>query len=81
VKADADKGILPLKICEAVILKACNNFLHAKGLFPDSNDDDDDEMVFGDDDFPSAEDYAAEPAQQKKEIAARRSVTLTTPSR
>merc|ERR1712107_92878 len=48
VKTDADKGIFPLKIREAMILEA-NNFLRKKGLFPE----DDDECVFGDDDFPS----------------------------
>jgi len=51
VPANADKGIFPLKIREPMILEA-NNFLRAKGLFPDG-DDDSDEMVFGDDDFPS----------------------------
>jgi hypothetical protein len=51
VKADGDKNIFPLKIREPMILEA-NNFLRAKGLFPEDNDDDD-EMVFGDDDFPS----------------------------
>jgi len=52
VKANADKGIFPLKIREPMILEA-NNFLRKKGLFPDNDDDDDDECVFGDDDFPS----------------------------
>ena len=52
VKANADKGIFPLKIREPMILEA-NNFLRKLGLFPEDNDDDDDEMVFGDDDFPS----------------------------
>jgi len=52
VMADADKGIFPLKIREAMIVEA-NNFLRKNGLFPE-DDDDDDEMVFGDDDFPSA---------------------------
>merc|ERR1719253_288493 len=65
VKADADKGIFPLKIRESMILEA-NNFLRARGLFPDNDDDDDDEMVFGDDDFPQADDYAAEPAQEEE---------------
>merc|ERR1719253_325498 len=65
VKADADKGIFPLKIRESMILEA-NNFLRARGLFPDNDDDDDDEMVFGDDDFPQANDYAAEPAQEEE---------------
>merc|ERR1712084_207684 len=51
VKANADKGIFPLKIREPMILEA-NNFLRKKGLFPE-DDSDDDEMVFGDDDFPS----------------------------
>merc|ERR1712151_214600 len=51
VKANADKGVFPLKIREPMILEA-NNFLRKKGLFPEDNDDDD-EMVFGDDDFPS----------------------------
>merc|ERR1712066_479176 len=48
VKANADKGIFPLKIREPMILEA-NNFLRKKGLFPE-DDSDDDEMVFGDDD-------------------------------
>jgi len=52
VKANADKGIFPLKIREPMILEA-NNFLRKLGLFPEDNDDSDDEMVFGDDDFPS----------------------------
>jgi len=52
VKANADKGIFPLKIRESMIVEA-NNFLRKRGLFPE-DDDDDDEMVFGDDDFPSA---------------------------
>lgn len=52
VKADADKGIFPLKIREPMILEA-NNFLRKKGLFPEDDGSDDDEMVFGDDDFPS----------------------------
>merc|ERR1719293_254365 len=52
VKADADKGVFPLKIREPMILEA-NNFLRGKGLFPEDNGDSDDEMVFGDDDFPS----------------------------
>merc|ERR1711972_1236745 len=51
VKANADKGVFPLKIREPMILEA-NNFLRQKGLFPEDNDDDDD-YVFGDDDFPS----------------------------
>merc|ERR1712187_398226 len=51
VMANADKGVFPLKIREPMILEA-NNFLRAKGLFPE-DDDDDDEMVFGEDDFPS----------------------------
>merc|ERR1740116_433582 len=51
VKANADKGIFPLKIREPMILEA-NNFLRKKGLFPEDSDSDD-EMVFGDDDFPS----------------------------
>merc|ERR1739846_190354 len=51
VKANADKGVFPLKIREPMILEA-NNFLRKKGLFPE-DDSDDDEMVFGDDDFPS----------------------------
>merc|ERR1712176_376059 len=51
VKANADKGIFPLKIREPMILEA-TNFLRKLGLFPD-NDSDSDEMVFGDDDFPS----------------------------
>merc|ERR1712048_1114764 len=51
VKANADKGVFPLKIREPMII-AANNFLRKKGLFPE-DDDDDDEMVFGDDDFPS----------------------------
>merc|ERR1719253_1798023 len=68
VKANADKGIFPLKIREPMILEA-NNFLRAKGLFPDVDDDSDDEMVFGDDDFPSAdvEDAAAEPSAEVEE--------------
>jgi len=52
VKANADKGIFPLKIRESMILSA-NNFLRSKGLFPDNDSDDDDDYVFGDDDFPS----------------------------
>jgi len=52
IKADPDKNIFPLKIREPLILEA-NNFLRAKGLFPEDNGDSDDEMVFGDDDFPS----------------------------
>merc|ERR1712113_1148115 len=40
VKANADKGIFPLKIREPMILEA-NNFLRKKGLFPDNDDDDD----------------------------------------
>eukprot|EP00933_Yihiella_yeosuensis_P023663 TRINITY_DN1840_c1_g1_i1.p1 TRINITY_DN1840_c1_g1~~TRINITY_DN1840_c1_g1_i1.p1 ORF type:complete len:443 (-),score=162.92 TRINITY_DN1840_c1_g1_i1:167-1495(-) len=52
VKTDADKGVFPLKIREPMILEA-NNFLRAKGLFPEDNGDSDDEFVFGDDDFPS----------------------------
>jgi len=52
VQADGDKNIFPLKIREPMILEA-NNFLRAKGLFPEDNGDSDDEMVFGDDDFPS----------------------------
>merc|ERR1719471_2520693 len=52
VKADADKGVFPLKIREAMIVEA-NNFLRKKGLFPDDDGDDDDDYVFGDDDFPS----------------------------
>merc|ERR1712187_155210 len=52
VKANADKGVFPLKIREPMIVEA-NNFLRKKGLFPEDDDDDDDEMVFGDDDFPS----------------------------
>jgi len=51
VKANADKGVFPLKIREPMIVEA-NNFLRTKGLFPE-DDSDDDEMVFGDDDFPS----------------------------
>merc|ERR1712151_1236549 len=51
VKANADKGVFPLKIREPMIL-AANNFLRKKGLFPE-DDSDDDEMVFGDEDFPS----------------------------
>jgi len=51
IPADSDKGIFPLKIREGLIMEG-NNFLRAKGLFPDG-DDDSDEMVFGDDDFPS----------------------------
>merc|ERR1719330_1800544 len=51
VKANADKGVFPLKIREPMILEA-NNFLRRRGLFPE-DDSDDDEMVFGDDDFPS----------------------------
>mmetsp|Transcript_93100 Transcript_93100/g.287293 ORF Transcript_93100/g.287293 Transcript_93100/m.287293 type:complete len:207 (+) Transcript_93100:64-684(+) len=51
VKANAEKGIFPLKIRESMIVEA-NNFLRKRGLFPEE-DDDDDEMVFGDDDFPS----------------------------
>merc|ERR1712125_239805 len=60
VKANSDKGVLPLKIREPMILEA-NNFLRKKGLFPE-DDSDDDEMVFGDDDFPSAENCEAEAA-------------------
>merc|ERR1712060_400972 len=52
VKANADKGIFPLKIREPMIVET-NNFLRKKGLFPEDDDDDDDEYVFGDDDFPS----------------------------
>jgi glutathione S-transferase len=52
IPANADKGIFPLKIREPLILEA-NNFLRAKGLFPEDMGDSDDEFVFGDDDFPS----------------------------
>jgi len=52
IPQNADKGVFPLKIREGLILEA-NNFLRAKGLFPEDDGDDDDEMVFGDDDFPS----------------------------
>lgn len=52
IPTDGDKNIFPLKIREGLILEA-NNFLRAKGLFPQDNGDSDDEMVFGDDDFPS----------------------------
>lgn len=52
IPANSDKGVFPLKIREGLILEA-NNFLRAKGLFPEDNGDDDDEMIFGDDDFPS----------------------------
>jgi len=52
IPTDADKGIFPLKIREGLILEA-NNFLRAKGLFPEDNGDSDDDFVFGDDDFPS----------------------------
>jgi hypothetical protein len=52
IPTDSDKGVFPLKIRESLILEA-NNFLRARGLFPEDNGDDDDEMVFGDDDFPS----------------------------
>lgn len=51
VLADADRGIFSRKIREAMIIEA-NNFLRARGLFPE-DDEDDDDMVFGDDDFPS----------------------------
>jgi len=53
IPANADKGVFPLKIREGLILEA-NNFLRAKGLFPEDDGDSDDDMVFGDDDFPSA---------------------------
>merc|ERR1719188_948537 len=52
VKANADKGVFPLKIREPMIVEA-NNFLRKKGLFPEDDGDDDEEYVFGDDDFPS----------------------------
>jgi len=52
VKANAEKGVFPLKIREPMIREA-NDFLRKKGLFPEDNDDDDDECIFGDDDFPS----------------------------
>jgi len=52
VATNADKGVFPLKIREPMILEA-NNFLRAKGLFPEDKDSDDDDPVFGDDDFPS----------------------------
>merc|ERR1712151_1158033 len=52
IVTDADKGVFPLKIREALLLEA-NNFLRKKGLFPEDNGDDDDDYVFGDDDFPS----------------------------
>jgi len=52
VKTDADKGVFPLKIREAMILEA-NNYLRKKGLFPEDDGDSDDDFVFGDDDFPS----------------------------
>merc|ERR1712083_228768 len=51
VATNSDKNVFPLKIREPMILEA-NNFLRAKGLFPEDKDDSD-EMVFGDDDFPS----------------------------
>jgi hypothetical protein len=51
IPADPNKGIFPLKFRESLIMES-NNFLRAKGLFPDA-DDDSEEMVFGDDDFPS----------------------------
>merc|ERR1712061_845904 len=51
VATNSDKGVFPLKIREPMILEA-NNFLRAKGLFPEDKDDSD-ELVFGDDDFPS----------------------------
>jgi len=52
VQTNGDKNIFPLKIREPMLLEA-NNFLRAKGLFPQDSGSDDDEMVFGDDDFPS----------------------------
>jgi len=52
IPTNSDKGVFPLKIRESLILEA-NNFLRARGLFPEDNGDSDDEMVFGDDDFPS----------------------------
>jgi len=52
IPQNSDKNIFPLKIREGLILEA-NNFLRARGLFPQDNGDSDDEMVFGDDDFPS----------------------------
>lgn len=52
VKADADKGIFPLKIRETLIVEA-NNFLRKRKLFPEDDGNDDDDYVFGDDDFPS----------------------------
>merc|ERR1719408_837486 len=63
IPTDADQGVFPLKIREALILEA-NNFLRKKGLFPEDDGSDDDEMVFGDDDFPSytEADRAAEAA-------------------
>jgi hypothetical protein len=52
IPTDSDKNIFPLKIKEPLIVEA-NNFLRAKGLFPEDDGDDDDDIVFGDDDFPS----------------------------
>jgi len=51
VKADATRGIFPLKIKEPMILES-NSFLRARGLFPQVDDDDEDEILYGDDDFP-----------------------------
>merc|ERR1719359_888553 len=52
VPNNPDKGVFALKIREPMILEA-NNFLRAKGLFPEDKDSESDDPVFGDDDFPS----------------------------
>merc|ERR1719215_537390 len=78
VKANADKGVFPLKIREPMILSA-NNFLRSKGLFPEDNDDSD-EMVFGDDDFPSYDATAdSQPAEKVETSLAQ--VNQTEPQR
>lgn len=51
VRSTPDKCTSPLKIRDAMILEA-NNFLRARGLFPEVADDDDDDFLYGDDDFP-----------------------------
>jgi len=51
ILADSANGLSPLKIRDPLIVEA-NNFLRARGLFPQEDDDDDSDILYGDDDFP-----------------------------
>mmetsp|Transcript_31967 Transcript_31967/g.92409 ORF Transcript_31967/g.92409 Transcript_31967/m.92409 type:complete len:313 (+) Transcript_31967:92-1030(+) len=53
IPADADKDIVPVRL-RVPLIRAANEFLRARGLFPQETPEGEEDVVYGDDDFPAS---------------------------